>query len=93
MEHEIPGYAVPLSRSLTTPLLLAGAPRAMAILNGTLTAALGLGLHCLYAIPLGVVVHVAASSIPYVSEDPISNPPRRWNRWPWHGASTMCSSA
>lgn len=60
MEHEIPGYTVPLYRSLTTPLLLAGAPRAMAILNGTLTTALGLGLHCLYAIPLGVVVHVVA---------------------------------
>jgi type IV secretion system protein VirB3 len=60
MEHEIPGYAVPLYRSLTAPLLLAGAPRAMAILNGTLTAALGLGLHCLYALPLGVVVHLVA---------------------------------
>jgi type IV secretory pathway TrbD component len=60
MEHEIAGYAVPLYRSLTTPLLLAGAPRALAILNGTLTAALGLGLHCLYAIPLGVLIHMVA---------------------------------
>jgi len=60
MDHEIPGYTVPLYRSLTTPLLLAGAPRAMAILNGTLTAALGLGLHCLYALPLGVLVHLIA---------------------------------
>ncbi|MGE3538675.1 MAG: VirB3 family type IV secretion system protein [Candidatus Tectimicrobiota bacterium] len=60
MDDEIPGFVVPLYRSLTTPLLLAGAPRAMAILNGTLTAALGLGLHCLWAIPLGVLVHLGA---------------------------------
>lgn len=39
------GFEVPLHRSLTEPILLAGAPRALAILVGTLAAALGLGLR------------------------------------------------
>ncbi len=41
----IEGFEVPLHRALTAPILLAGAPRAIAILNGTLAAALGLGLQ------------------------------------------------
>jgi type IV secretion system protein VirB3 len=43
-EH-LPGFEVPLHRSLTEPILLAGAPRSIAILNGTIAAALGLGLQ------------------------------------------------
>lgn len=39
------GYVVPLHRSLTEPILLAGAPRMAAIVNGTVAAALGLGLQ------------------------------------------------
>ena len=42
---ETPGFEVPLHRSLTTPILLGGAPWSIAILNGTLAAALGLGLQ------------------------------------------------
>ena len=41
----ISGFAVPVHRALTEPILLGGAPRAVAILNGTLAAALGLGLR------------------------------------------------
>lgn len=41
----IEGFEVPLHRSLTEPILLGGAPRAIAIVNGTLAAALGLGLQ------------------------------------------------
>ena len=41
----IEGYEVPLHRSLTEPILLGGAPRAIAIANGTLAAAVGLGLR------------------------------------------------
>lgn len=44
-DPHIPGYAVTLHRSLTEPVLLAGAPRGFAILNGTLAAAIGLGLR------------------------------------------------
>src|SRR3569623_1696137 len=43
-EH-LPGFEVPLHRSPTEPLPLAGAPRNIAILNGTIAAALGLGLQ------------------------------------------------
>jgi len=39
------GYSVPLHRALTEPILLGGSPRMAAILNGTLAAALGLGLQ------------------------------------------------
>ncbi|HVB16654.1 MAG TPA: VirB3 family type IV secretion system protein [Stellaceae bacterium] len=41
----VPGLEVPLHRALTEPILLGGAPRAIAIVNGTVAAALGLGLH------------------------------------------------
>jgi type IV secretory pathway TrbD component len=41
----IPGYEVVLHRALTEPILLAGAPRSFAILNGTLAASIGLGLR------------------------------------------------
>ncbi|MBU6472192.1 MAG: VirB3 family type IV secretion system protein [Alphaproteobacteria bacterium] len=44
MAH-IDGFEVPLHRALTEPILLGGAPRAIAIVNGTLAAALGLGLQ------------------------------------------------
>lgn len=44
-----PGYEVVLHRSLTEPILLAGAPRSFAILNGTLAASIGLGLRLWFA--------------------------------------------
>jgi type IV secretion system protein TrbD len=39
------GFEVPLHRSLTEPILMGGAPRTVAIANGTLAAAVGLGLQ------------------------------------------------
>jgi type IV secretion system protein TrbD len=47
MDHEvsIAGYYAPVHRALTEPILLGGAPRSVAIVNGTLAAALGLGLR------------------------------------------------
>lgn len=41
----VPGYFAPVHRALTQPILLAGAPRALAIVNGTLGGAIGLGLR------------------------------------------------
>jgi type IV secretion system protein TrbD len=41
----IEGFAAPIHASLGAPLLLAGAPRGIAIVNGTLAAAVGLGLQ------------------------------------------------
>ncbi|WP_286828316.1 MULTISPECIES: VirB3 family type IV secretion system protein [Kordiimonas] len=42
---KVEGFEVPLHRSLTEPILLAGAPRAVTIAVGTIAAALGLGLQ------------------------------------------------
>ncbi|WP_405118312.1 VirB3 family type IV secretion system protein [Pseudomonas leptonychotis] len=41
----ISGFEVPLHRSLAEQILLGGAPRNVAILNGTLAAVVGLGLQ------------------------------------------------
>jgi len=54
METETaPGFYAPVHRALTEPILLAGAPRALAIVNGTVAAALGLGLR-LWIVGLGL---------------------------------------
>ena len=47
------GFAAPVHRALTEPMLLAGAPRAITLVNGTLAAALGLGLR-LWLVGVGV---------------------------------------
>ncbi|MGR4870334.1 VirB3 family type IV secretion system protein [Variovorax sp. LARHSF232] len=39
------GFEIALHRALTEPILLGGAPRTVAIVNGTLAAAVGLGLQ------------------------------------------------
>lgn len=39
------GFEVPVHASLSVPILLAGAPRGLAIVNGTLAMAVGLGLQ------------------------------------------------
>ena len=43
--ERVPGFAAPVHRALTEPMLLAGAPRAIVLVNGTLAAALGVGLR------------------------------------------------
>lgn len=62
MKSALPdGFEVPLHRSLTEPILLAGAPRAVAIVNGTLAAALSLGLQVwLLGLLFWVVGHTLA---------------------------------
>jgi type IV secretion system protein VirB3 len=61
MEESVPGFVVPVHRALTEPILMGGAPRAVAILNGTLAAALGLGLRLWIAgLLLWVIGHAAA---------------------------------
>ena len=56
----VPGYTVPIHSSLTSPLLMGGVPRQLAILNATIAAAVVFGLHSLYIIPISVLIHVAA---------------------------------
>jgi len=56
-----PGFEIPLHRSLTEPILLGGAPRTVAIANGTLAAAVGLGLQLwLPGLALWIVGHALA---------------------------------
>ena len=43
--QHIEGFEVPIHGSLGSALLLGGAPRGIAIVNGTLAAAVGLGLQ------------------------------------------------
>jgi type IV secretion system protein TrbD len=55
------GFSVPVHRALCEPILLGGAPRAIAILNGTLAGAIGLGLRLwLAGILIGALGHAAA---------------------------------
>lgn len=55
------GYEIVLHRSLTEPILLGGAPRNVAILNGTLAAAIGIGLQLWIAgLVLWILGHTAA---------------------------------
>ena len=50
--------SAPVHRALIEPILLGGAPRALAILNGTLATALGLGLRLwIIGIGLGLIGH------------------------------------
>jgi type IV secretion system protein VirB3 len=57
----VPGFVAPVHRALTEPILMGGAPRAVAILNGTLAAALGLGLRLWIAgLLLWIIGHAAA---------------------------------
>ena len=61
MANTLDGFEVPLHRSLTEPILLGGAPRTLAIVNGTLAAALGLGLRLWIAgLLLWLVGHAVA---------------------------------
>jgi len=41
----VEGFEAPIHRALAEPILLGGAPRTLAIVNGTVAAALGLGLQ------------------------------------------------
>ncbi len=57
----VPGFEAPVHRSLAEPMLMGGAPRSVAILNGTLAAALGLGLRLWIAgLALWAIGHAAA---------------------------------
>ena len=44
-DSSIEGFEAPIHRALVEPILLGGAPRTLAIVNGTVAAALGLGLQ------------------------------------------------
>ena len=61
MDSQIPGLEAPVHRALAEPILMGGAPRSIAILNGTLAAALGIGLRLwLAGLLIWFVGHMAA---------------------------------
>ena len=54
----IEGYEIGFHSSLSEPVTIAGVPRMIAVLNGTLTAVLVLGLQVpIIGVPLGLAVH------------------------------------
>ncbi len=59
-----------MHRALTEPILLGGAPRALAILNGTLAGAIGLGLR-LWLVGLAVWAVGHAASVWAAKRDPL----------------------
>ena len=60
-DEPVPGFYAPVHRALTVAILLGGAPRAVAILNGTLAAAIGLGLRLWFVgAALWLIGHLAA---------------------------------
>ena len=83
-EEIIAGFYVPVHRALTEPILLGGAPRSVAIVNGTLAAALGLGLRLwipglvIWAIGHGAAVWAAKRDAQFVDVG------RRHLRYPSH---------
>lgn len=54
------GFEAPVHGALGSPILLGGAPRMIAIVNGTLAAAIGLGLQQWVA---GLVIWAAGHSL------------------------------
>jgi type IV secretion system protein VirB3 len=57
MHSEMAGLEVPLHRSLTQPILLAGLPRRLALLLWTTAGAFALGLHQVWVGAVGVILH------------------------------------
>lgn len=57
------GYQIPVHQALVKPILLAGAPRKITILNGTIAAALSLGMHSFWGIPVGILIQVVAVAL------------------------------
>jgi type IV secretory pathway TrbD component len=80
----VPGFYAPVHRALTEPILLGGAPRAVAIVNGTLAAAVGLGLRLwLVGAAIWLLGHMA--SVWAAKRDPaFVDVVRRHLRYPAH---------
>ena len=58
--QHIMGFEVPIHGALGSPILLGGAPRGLAIVNGTIAAAVGLGLQQWL---IGLLLWVAGHSL------------------------------
>ena len=56
--RDVPGYLAPVRQALTQPILMGGAPRSYAILNGTLAAIVIFAGAIVPGIILGIAGHV-----------------------------------
>ena len=56
--RDVPGYRAPLRQALTQPMLMGGAPRPYAILNGTLAAVIAFAGAPLAGVGIGIVGHI-----------------------------------
>lgn len=56
--RDVPGYLAPVRQALTQPILMGGAPRSYAILNGTLGTIVAFAGAILPGIFLGIAGHV-----------------------------------
>ena len=56
--RDCPGYLAPVRQALTQPVLMGGAPRTYAILNGTLAAIIAFAGAIIAGIILGIAGHV-----------------------------------
>jgi type IV secretory pathway TrbD component len=59
VSQDVPGYVVPLHRSLTEPILIAGLPRNLAFLVWTMIAAMVLGGQQFWVLIPGLILHGA----------------------------------
>ena len=57
------GFEIPVHRSLTQPIMFAGLPRTFGLLMWTTVSALVLGLHQIWILPLGVVLHLLFAAV------------------------------
>jgi type IV secretion system protein TrbD len=54
----VEGFEIAFHGSLSEPITIGGVPRTVAVLNGTMTATLALGLQVpLIGIPIGIAIH------------------------------------
>ena len=56
--RDVPGYMAPVRQALTQPILMGGAPRSYAILNGTLAAIVAFAGAIVPGVILGIAGHV-----------------------------------
>jgi type IV secretion system protein TrbD len=57
------GFEVPIHRSLTEPILLAGLPRRLAILLWTAALIVVLGLYQLWFLPIALGLHAGLAAL------------------------------
>ena len=57
------GYEAPVHRSLVEPVLVVGLPRTVAFLYWTIAAALIIGMHQLWILPLALLGHLGLTRL------------------------------